>query len=136
MIRHSDWRMRLTGYVAQAATQGFVPGQQDCALFAAGGIAAMTGTDLAAPYRDTYHSLKGGLAALQRAGHADHVALLASLLPEVPVAYGQVGDVAVLDGPDGLPALGLVQGDMIYVLLPATGLGLVPLTDARRMFRV
>jgi len=68
------------------------------------------------------------------AGFADHVALAAALLPEMPSAYARTGDGAVVATEDG-PALGLVQGEMIYVLGPR-GLSLVPRSRATRAFRV
>jgi len=52
----------------------------------------------------------------------------------MPSAYARTGDGAVVATEDG-PALGLVQGEMIYVLGPR-GLSLVPRSRATRAFRV
>ena len=111
--RLPNWRPRLAEYVATTADRPFAPGDHDCALFVAGAVAAMTGEDPAEGFKARYTTIKGGLRVL-RAG---------------------VGDIAVVDGDDGLPALGIVQGEAIYVLHP-TGLALLPLTRARRAFRV
>ena len=105
-----------------------------CAYFAAGAVQAMPGVDLAAKWRGRAKTVAGGLRALQRAGFADHVALVAWHFDEVPVAFAQVGDIAVIAA-DGVPALGIVAGSVIYVLRP-DGLGTVALTDAQRAFRV
>jgi hypothetical protein len=141
MKRHPDWQARLVAYVVPMMSAPFSPGRVDCALFAAGGVKAMTGKDFARGFRG-YRTLRAGLKKLREKGFADHVALAAARLPEVThegqpaPAMAQVGDVAVVETEEG-PALGLVQGEAVYVMGPA-GLGLVPLTDPRviRAFRV
>lgn len=130
--RQEDWQPRLIAYLATIARRDFDPEQHHCALFAADAIHAMTGQDLAAEWRGL--SIAAGLIALRKTGHVDHIALTASLLTEVPVSFGQPGDVAAVPTPEGL-ALGIVQGAAIYVLRP-TGLGLVSLLSASRMFRI
>lgn len=134
MIRHPDWQSRLVLYLTRTAAKPFVPGRQDCALFAAGAIEAMTGVDPADGWRGRYRSLRGGQRMLRAAGYGDHVALAAAILPEVTVAEAAPGDIAVIETPEGR-ALGVVQGAGIYVT-GALGLGLMPLRDAVRAFRV
>ena len=133
--RLPDWPLRLVAYVTAQARRPFAPGDHDCALFVAGAVAAMTGEDPAEGVKGRYTTVKGGLRVLRAAGFADHVAAVAARCPEIPVLRAGVGDIAVVDGDDGLPALGIVQGEAIYVLHP-TGLALLPLTRARRAFRV
>lgn len=138
--RPPGWQGRLTACLAQVARQPYRPGTQDCALFAAGAVAAMTGEDLAAPWRGHYRSVKEGLKALRAAGFADHLAFVSAHFPEIPPAFANPGDLAELEGLDGLPALGVVQGEHVYVLRPVVdgvgGIGLVPLTAVRRAWRV
>lgn len=128
------WQARLTAYLAASSTTPFRPGRLDCATFAAGAVEAMTGVDLAADWRGKYRTLEAGRARLAKAGYADQVALVASLLPEVHPAMAHAGDVAVVDE-DGAPALGIVQGEMIYVVTPQ-GFGLVPRSRMVRAFSV
>ena len=86
MTRLDDWHARLAAYVYEAGRTPFAYGAHDCALFAAGAVAAMTGTDLASDWRGRYRTLAGGLKAVKRAGHADHVAQVmeAMLLQSTP----------------------------------------------------
>lgn len=133
-MRHPDWKSRLIDHVGACAQLPFEYGQHDCALFAAGCVAAMTGVDLAAKWRGKYSTLKGGLTALKRAGFADHLAFAAAHFEEIPPAFAAPGDLAVLDGPEGA-VLGVVQGEGIYVLA-LSGLGTLPLTHARAAYRV
>ena len=121
----------LITYAAEAGQKPFRPGRHDCALFAAGWVKLVTGWDLARGWRSTYRSLKRGQQLLEEAGFADHVAFAASHLPEIPPAFAQVGDLAVLE----TQAFGIVAGEMIYCLRP-NGLGLVPRSAMRRAFQV
>lgn len=134
MARHPDWQLRLMQVLAEAARRPFQPGQHDCALFTAACVQAMTGQDIAAGWRGRYRTLRGGRIVLRRAGYADHVALAAAHFPEIPVARANPGDIAAVPTPDG-PALGIVQGEAIYLLAP-DGLGASPLLSASRAFRV
>lgn len=132
-MRRPDWQARLTAYVVSMQGAGFEAGRLDCALFAAGAVEAMTGTDHARGYRG-YRTVAGGYKRVKARGHADHVALVASRLKEVPPSFAQAGDLAVVPGEDG-PALGIVQGEHVYVMRP-DGLGLVSLLSVERAFRV
>lgn len=129
--RRPDWRPRLVAYLEEVRARPFSYGTHDCALFVAGAVEAMTGFDAAAGFRDQYDSLKGGLKLLTK---GDHVALVGRLLEEAPVAFAQVGDIAVI-GEIGVPALGLFEGETILVLRDE-GLAHMPRAAATRSFRV
>jgi len=132
--RFDDWRERLISYLAETATKPFEFGENDCALFAAGAVAAMTGVDLAAQWRGQYSNREDGLKALSDAGYESHVDVAARAFDEIAPAFAAAGDIAVLEGPAG-DVLGVVQGEAIYVLTLAR-LGVVPMTFAKRAFRV
>jgi hypothetical protein len=55
----------LIAFVAANKTTTFVWGRSDCALFAANGIQAMTGTDIAADFRNKYASEAGAMATIK-----------------------------------------------------------------------
>lgn len=130
--RHRDWPARLRLWLAGIARTPFQPGTHDCALFAAGAVEAMTGTDLAAGWRGRYRTLQGGIRVLRRAGHANHIALARAHLPAT--SKPQPGDLAVVPTPEGL-ALGVVQGTHVYAPA-AVGWGLLPIGDAIEFLRV
>lgn len=135
--RRATWRADLAAYLAGVAGHPFRPGALDCALFASGAVAAMTGADLAAPWRGQYRTLSEGRAALAAAGFADHVEFVAAHFQEIPPARAGVGDLMVFPAArKGQPAaLGVVQGAAAYVLTPA-GLSLVDRLAAKRAWRV
>ena len=132
--RRPDWFDALSRYLARTARTPFAYGRMDCALFVAGALAAMTGVDPARPWRGRYQTLRGGLRHLRRAGFAGPDAVASALLPEIPSALAQPGDLALLLTADG-PALGIVAGAAVLYRRPE-GLGSLPLTHSTRAFRV
>ncbi|MFP1646540.1 DUF6950 family protein [Pontitalea aquivivens] len=132
-MRYPDWRTRLQAHLATAARKPFAYGTHDCALFAFGAVQAMTGLDMARGFRG-YRTLAGAMKRLRKAGLADQFALVGRHLPEIPVAYARVGDLAVVPGDAG-DAFGVVQGEYIHVLQEG-GLALVPLLAATRAYEV
>ena len=112
-----------------------MPGEHDCALFAAGAVEAMTGDDFGADYRGRYKTLAGGYRRLKKLGFESHADLAASILEEIHPSRAMVGDLAAVDGDGGI-SLGIVQGEGILVLNPEGRIGAVPLLTARRAFRV
>lgn len=135
MTRHKDWEARLIAYLTGVASKPFAAGQHDCALFTAGAVKAMTGTDHGSAWAGRYRSIRAGVRALKKAGHTDHVALVASLLDEVAPAFALPGDVAVMEGAEGFGALGIVQGEGVYVLTE-TGMAIQPRSQMLRAFKV
>lgn len=131
--RFPDWQNRLSEYINSVAMHPFRPGTFDCMLFGAGAVQAQTGVDLAHGW-GRYLSLTEGREMLKASGYSSHTDLVAELLPACPVLNARVGDIAILDGDLG-QSVGVVQGHSIYVLQQG-GIGVVPLTDAKRAFRV
>lgn len=135
ICRLPDWQARLTAYLNGIAGQRMRPGTHDCALFGAGGVAAITGVDLAAQWRGAYRSLDAGLGLLRDDGFADHVAVAARHFLPIHPAFAHPGDIAILADENGQAAMGIFQGGLIYCLRP-NGLGHVSRLDARTAFHI
>lgn len=135
MKRLIDWHPRLCAWLRNAGSRPMQPGQHDCCLFGAGAIEAQTGIDIAAEWRGRYSTFAGGRRILRKSGYADHVALIASVLPEDHISAAREGDIAIVPGEDGA-AVGVIQGTAVYVLAPSGRIGLVPMTPVQRLFRV
>lgn len=133
-VRLPDWLARLTAYVDEVRRRPYEPGTTDCALFAAGAVAAMTGNDPAAAYRARYATEADGFALLRAEGTHDHVERAVSLFPMKHPSTGQTGDLAIVDVSDGL-ALGVVVGPRVF-LVGATGLYTADLMAARKVLKV
>lgn len=122
-MRHQDWEKRLMSYLAQVGP--FEWGSNDCCLFAANGVLAMTGKDYGEPYRG-YKTAKGALSKLKDSG-VDGVATKA-LGPAKPPPFARRGDVVSFESGNGL-ALGLCVGAKIASVGPG-GLTMLPMNLA------
>lgn len=130
VTRLPDWRPRLVAYLEDVRCRPFAYGQHDCALFAAGAIQAMTGTDLAADYRGRYNGLEQGL----RLVGTSHLQILRQHFEPIPASFAGVGDIALMGEP-GFPALGIFEGEHVLVLRD-DGLGRMPRAEVTEAFRV
>ncbi|HMR51180.1 MAG TPA: hypothetical protein PKA33_01755 [Amaricoccus sp.] len=133
-MRPAGWRGRLHAYLAEVRGRPFRYGEHDCALFAAGAVAAMTERDPAAELRGHYRTLRAGLKAVNAAGYIDHVDMAKALFPAIHPSQARAGDLAVVESESG-PALGVVGGPMVFVLRQE-GMAQVPLMAAAEALRV
>lgn len=110
MERRSDWEPRLSAYLAERVdTITFEWGKSDaatfaydCALYVADGVEAMTGEDIAAPFRGKYSTAMGSAKALKKYGAGTLKSTFDALLPPKPVGYARRGDVVMHDGAVGI----------------------------------
>ncbi|WP_176086995.1 hypothetical protein [Martelella sp. HB161492] len=135
--RLDGWRARFDAACDTMRSEPFSWGENDCAVGLVGNLTlALTGADLAAPWRGRYTTAIGALRVLRHDGFADLGALAASILPECHIARARIGDIAAIPSEDGFGfALGVVNGERIFVLTDA-GFGTVDLMTAKRAFRV
>lgn len=110
MQRRDDWASRLISVIDAADNKPFAWGNQDCALFAADCVQAMTGEDFAAPFRGRYDTALGSVRALKMMGYASLEEYVIAVLGE-PINANTAGrgDVVMVDTPEG-KALGVVAG--------------------------
>lgn len=133
----NGWQKRLALYVFECSKQKFRPGKLDCGLFFMGGMEVMTGEDISLPFRGKYRTIDKAMEIANSLGFKDHVEYVASILEEhQSPLMAQAGDCAVLNDVDDLPALGIVQGEHIYVMTVSDGVTVYPLTAAKRAFAV
>lgn len=143
LIRLPDWRARFERAVDTVKSERFAWGGAgagdglDCGIGLVGLLVmAVTGEDVAAPYRGRYKTAKGALGVMRRAGFDNLGDLVASVLPEIHPSQAKIGDVAAIatDSAFGF-GLGIVNGDRIFIIMPE-GQGTVDLLDAKRAFKV
>lgn len=132
--RVSDWRTRLSSVVEERRRIPFSE-ENNCGLFLADCIAAMTGVDLAADYRGKFKSLAEGIILLRKAGYPDLCAFLAKHLDEIPPALARAGDVMAFPTQQTGWAGGIVNGERVTVMSEA-GLATVSRDLAARAFRI
>lgn len=138
MIRLPDWPERLDEYLTAAEKRPFSWADFNCVLFAAEGVAAMTGVDLSAPYRGP-KSMRGWLGFVRR--HAGDVeGLVTKMLgPPLPsIKRAMRGDVVLMPakviGCD-MDALGLCLGKSVAILT-TDGLAAAPMKLSGKAWRV
>lgn len=106
--RLPDWECRLSELVTQRLYEPFVWGVNDCALFAADCIEAMTGRDPAQSVRGLWGSQGEAVRVIARQGGlGGFVSLLG--FAEIPPLFAQRGDL-VLHRRDGTDALAICLG--------------------------
>ena len=129
LVRRPDWPLRLEALVADRPQQPFAWGSQDCALFVADCVQALTGTDVAPPALRRHRTPRAALRSLRAHGGLHGIAQAALGTPIDPALAG-VGDVlltrpsaqahhpmlavcngatAIAPGPFGLVSLDLAQ---------------------------
>lgn len=132
--RVPDWPERLDAVVAAARERPFAWGSFDCALFAADGIAAVTGVDPAAAWRGAYADETGVERLLHEQGGL--IALASRIArrhgwPRVPAARLGRGDVALVRLEDRTAALAVCLGAAFTMPGPC---GLVSVARCRARF--
>lgn len=111
-MRLPDWHQRLAATIEAATLRPFVYGEHDCCTFAADCVLAVTGRDLASPWRGAYATPAAGL----KLARARNVAGLARrFFREIDPAFAWTGDVALTD----TGGLAIVDGK--YLVAPMEG---------------
>lgn len=132
--RLPDWRQRFGALVTDRARKPFAWGRQDCAIFAADCAWAITGQDPAAEVRGAYSTAFGAARVLYSLGGGLQDMATAAFGPSVPPLMATVGDVVLVQTPDG-PALTVCNGD--HLLGPSSnGLAVMSLADGLQAWRV
>ena len=130
MQRLTDWPDRLYTRIEAAKMRPFSWGRNDCALFAADCVLALTGVDPVAELRGRYACAFGAARALKRfcgGGLEDAVPIIAGRIDarEVMPAFARRGDVGLVDN-DGRPALAVFLGARLAAPHFQKGLAMLP----------
>jgi hypothetical protein len=143
LTRFSDWQSRFDFFLKQHALRSFHYGTWDCCLFVCGAIHAMTGVDLAAPYRGRYESQVQAyeqiLAQTGRktlSGAVEQITSQFSMRKLETVALAGRGDVILIKrGRDYSLGVVSLNGRQVIVV-SSFGLVSIPLARGLRAWRV
>jgi len=127
-MRHEDWVDRLFAAIEQVSTETFAYGKNDCCLFSARVVDAMSGSDYAKRLAEMYHDEKTALAYINSHGSIQEAVKDWLGEPCVSLAYTQRGDVVLFNN-EGRETLGISVGDRI-VTVGETGIAHVPMAQA------
>lgn len=134
LYRVSDWYSRLFNLIVEKEQQPFKFGENDCTLFGADVVFALTGVDLAAEYRGKYRSLKGGMKLLKADGYTSNVDYLEKNFVETSPAFANAGDLCLINTEEG-EAIAVIIGTVAAGIGP-NGLIRFPLDQITKTFKV
>lgn len=94
MKRLQDWQIRFEAFMAERANTPFAWGTNDCCIFAADCIQAITGTDPAPEYLRKHRTEKQALRALK--SHGGILGIATSVLGQSePASMACIGDIVL-----------------------------------------
>lgn len=103
MKRHPLWEARLNALLAERSNAPYYYGSNDCLLFPAAAVKAVTGKDHGRGHRGKYKSAASASRYLRSLGHESPEGYLDGLFPEKPIGFAQRGDLVLAE--DGIPAV-------------------------------
>lgn len=135
LCRKPDWAMRLDRFLLDHAHAPFAYGRFDCCLFVADAVLAMTGTDLAEPFRGLYRTRKTAFQAVEiYCGERSVRTLIERAafehgMPAIPVALAQRGDLLLLKRPKGYSLALLALNGRDALVMRRIGIWRLPLAE-------
>jgi len=109
--RISNWESALAAYLISKKNEPFEYGLNDCCLFAAGAVEAITGENPIPEFIGAYDSLKTSIKALKTIGAGTLENTMDAKFTEIQIGYAQTGDLAFHDGSIGV----IIDGDALFV---------------------
>jgi hypothetical protein len=106
-MRRSDWQQRFADFFAERRSMPFAWGSNDCCLFAADAVLAMTDVDHAQDLRGYTSALQARRLIEDRGGLAQIAT--EALGPPVAVVFAAVGDVVLMQN-EGRDLLAICNG--------------------------
>ena len=131
-MRHREWQSSLAELVAQRMAAPFEWGVNDCCIFAADAVRAMTGRDPAADAH-CYSTALEAAQVVRKLGGLAEIAATRAGGEEVPPLMARVGDVVL--GKLDRECLGICTGETWHAP-SACGLVAAPMSTALRAWRV
>lgn len=114
-MRRADWLERLAGVIADHTSRPFAWGRNDCCLFVARAVDAMTDTDLETRLSVRYSDERGALRMIADAGSLE--AACSEFLGESCEDFASRGDAVLIDGGEG-DAVGICIGMHVVAMGP------------------
>jgi uncharacterized protein DUF6950 len=142
MQRISNWPRRLSQLIASSQATTFEWGHYDCAMFVCAAVREITGVDVGAAFRGTYHDESAAEAIFLGGGFADLGGFAASIaavnsMPEVQPTFARRGDVVWIDNDTPYGALGIVALDpRLAACMSDAGIVLIHMDRWKRAWQV
>lgn len=132
MPRLDDWERRLNAYLAAPGRDVFEWGKNDCALFAAGAVDAITGTHPAPEFLNVYTDQRGAAEALRELGDGTLFRTFDTRFPRKEPGFAQRGDLIWAQ-----EAVGVCMGkNGVFLQLDIPGFAFLPRSDFKYAWEV
>jgi len=137
MSRVQNWRVNYENLIDAIRRKPFAWGYVDCLTgLVDPAVQALTGEEPFSRFRARYKTARGALGIMRRSGFDNLANLVASELPEIHPSQCVVGDIVAIPTDDDFAyALGVVNGDRVFVISPE-GLSTRDISEAVRAFKV
>ena len=119
--RRQDWPERMLRAIEEKVNTRFFPGVHDCCISACDIVKKITGTDVAAGFRN-YRGKEEMRVVLDEHGGVEAIAektMRENGCNEIPISLAARGDFVMLDMPDG-PTMAVVDMDGVNALACGT----------------
>lgn len=130
-MRLENWPKKLNEIIETARNKPFCWGENDCSLFVADCVDAITGSSHAKQYRGKYKTAKGAAGLLKKYGGIE--GLVDSKFDPMPRSFARRGDIALLNL-EGSP-IGIVDVNRI-IAVGEKGLMFLPMNKTIKVWRV
>lgn len=135
-MRYPDWPSRLFTFIESRRSTPFAWGSNDCMMFTADMVLAITGVDHAADFRGTYSTPEEARAIIEQlTGANDVVGIIDTLFKRVPVLQARRGDLVASTMQERGATIGVCAGGGCY-FVGENGLVQHPLQSCITAWRV
>ena len=124
--RLDDWEARLGALIEARSDDCFEWGRNDCALFGADVILAITGDDPGAPFRGAYADAEGAARALREIGAGTITRTFDLFLPRRALGFARRGDLVMYKNAIGV----LIGSEALFIGEEGGESGLVRISHA------
>lgn len=128
-MRLPDWQLRFSEFVSARQNMPFAWGRNDCCVFAAEAIKAITGQDHAAEFRGIYRTVKTADRLMNEMGGLEAIASRFLGDPVSP-KMAAVGDIVMTGN-----TLGVCNGSTI-IGPGKDGIAVIPMAEALKAWKV
>jgi hypothetical protein len=124
-MRLIAWPELLADFIESRRAAPFEWGKNDCCLFCADAVLAMTGEDPATAYRGKYSTDLGARKLIKKGAGMRGLCPW----PSKPAGFAQRGDIVLADM-EGMETLGIVVGNGMWCAPGKEGLLMRPMSEA------
>lgn len=134
MNRLPNWYSRLFNLISEKENEQFKIGTNDCTIFAADVVNAVTGVDYAEKYRGKYKTFKAGNELLKADGFESNIDFIEKNFEEIPASFSRAGDIGLIKVKRGFAVVAIMSG--FAVAVSNNGLQRYKISEVSKVFKI